>query len=223
MHRKIGQKILLLFISFVFVFTILPMTSLAAPSGTATPNCWGSGGQLEIQLSGCSGYKNITLVAEFSGKIDSATGWGFDSYVIKGNQVTAKCSSTGQNSWGFDNKVGIQVTGSDVNSAKLISVSGDGESGKVSETQATTTATEPAKPSSTETAANPDPARNTKGVIGDDWLTTEGSHIVDKDGKEVWLTGCNWFGYNTGTNRRPWFQCLKSSYERRTPSAVEEG
>ena len=200
MHRKTGQKILLLFISFVFVFTILPMTSLAAPSGTATQNCWGSGGQLEIQLSGCSGYKNITVVAEFSGKIDSATGWGFDSYAISGNQVTAKCSSTGQNSWGFDNKVGIQVTGSDVKSAKLISVSGDGESGKVNETKATTTATESTKPSSTETAQNPDPARNTKGVEGDDWLTTEGSHIVDKDGKEVWLTGCNWFGYNTGTN-----------------------
>lgn len=200
MHRKTGQKILLLFISFVFVFTVLPMTSLAAPSGNATSNCWGSGGQLEIQLSGCSGYKNITVVAEFSGKIDSATGWGFDSYAIKGNQVTAKCSSTGQNSWGFDNKVGIQVTGSDVNSAKLVSVSGDGESGKVSETQATTAATETAKTSSSETAQNPDPARNTQGVEGDDWLTTEGSHIVDKDGKEVWLTGCNWFGYNTGTN-----------------------
>ncbi|MCR4730387.1 MAG: glycoside hydrolase family 5 protein, partial [Saccharofermentans sp.] len=52
----------------------------------------------------------------------------------------------------------------------------------------------------TESAKNPDPARNTKGIEGDDWLTTEGSHIVDKDGKEVWLTGCNWFGYNTGTN-----------------------
>lgn len=23
---------------------------------------------------------------------------------------------------------------------------------------------------------------------------------MDKDGREVWLTGCNWFGYNTGTN-----------------------
>ena len=34
----------------------------------------------------------------------------------------------------------------------------------------------------------------------DDWLTTKGSKIVDKDGREVWLTGCNWFGYNTGTN-----------------------
>ena len=111
MKRKTGQKILLLFISFVLVFTLCPMISMAAPSGTATSNCWGSGGQLEIQLSGCSGYKSITVVAEFSGKIDSATGWGFDSYVIKGKQVTATCSSTGSNSWGFDSKVGIQVTG----------------------------------------------------------------------------------------------------------------
>lgn len=34
----------------------------------------------------------------------------------------------------------------------------------------------------------------------DDWLYTDGSRIVDKYGKEVWLTGINWFGYNTGTN-----------------------
>lgn len=35
---------------------------------------------------------------------------------------------------------------------------------------------------------------------GDDWLFTKGNRIVDKNGKEVWLTGVNWFGYNTGTN-----------------------
>lgn len=34
----------------------------------------------------------------------------------------------------------------------------------------------------------------------DDWLSTDGHKIVDSSGKEVWLTGCNWFGYNTGTN-----------------------
>lgn len=34
----------------------------------------------------------------------------------------------------------------------------------------------------------------------DDWLSTDGSKIVDSDGTEVWLTGVNWFGYNTGTN-----------------------
>ena len=203
MRSKTGQKLLLLFITSVFIVTVLPMISLAAPSGTATPNCWGSGGQLEIQLSGCSGYQNITVVAEFSGKIDSATGWGFDSYKISGNQVTAVCSASGPNNWGFDSRVGIQVTGSDVNSAKLVSVSGDGTAGKVNETAAETTGSNNQTNTTTETtkaSATPVPAQTVKGVEGDDWLTTVDSHIVDMSGKEVWLTGCNWFGYNTGTN-----------------------
>lgn len=34
----------------------------------------------------------------------------------------------------------------------------------------------------------------------DDWLYTDGNQIVDADGNPVWLTGINWFGYNTGTN-----------------------
>jgi len=34
----------------------------------------------------------------------------------------------------------------------------------------------------------------------DDWLYVKGNKIVDKYGQEVWLTGVNWFGYNTGTN-----------------------
>lgn len=33
----------------------------------------------------------------------------------------------------------------------------------------------------------------------DDWLHTEGNKICDMDGNEVWLTGCNWFGYNVGS------------------------
>ncbi len=42
--------------------------------------------------------------------------------------------------------------------------------------------------------------RSEDAVQGDDWLFTDGNRIVDKDGKRVWLTGVNWFGYNTGTN-----------------------
>ncbi len=37
-------------------------------------------------------------------------------------------------------------------------------------------------------------------VQGDDWLHTDGHKILDKNNKEVWITGVNWFGYNTGTN-----------------------
>ena len=33
-----------------------------------------------------------------------------------------------------------------------------------------------------------------------DWLhVNENNEIVDKDNKPVWLTGANWFGFNTGT------------------------
>lgn len=42
--------------------------------------------------------------------------------------------------------------------------------------------------------------RSEDAVQGDDWLFTDGNRIVDKNGKRVWLTGVNWFGYNTGTN-----------------------
>lgn len=42
--------------------------------------------------------------------------------------------------------------------------------------------------------------RSEDAAEGDDWLYTDGNKIVDKDGKEVWITGVNWFGYNTGTN-----------------------
>lgn len=42
--------------------------------------------------------------------------------------------------------------------------------------------------------------RTSKAKQGDDWLHTDGNKILDKDGKQVWLTGVNWFGYNTGTN-----------------------
>ena len=42
--------------------------------------------------------------------------------------------------------------------------------------------------------------RTSKAEQGDDWLHTDGNKILDKDGKQVWLTGVNWFGYNTGTN-----------------------
>lgn len=43
-------------------------------------------------------------------------------------------------------------------------------------------------------------ARCSDAVQGDDWLHTDGRRILDASGKEVWLTGVNWFGYNTGTN-----------------------
>jgi hypothetical protein len=35
-------------------------------------------------------------------------------------------------------------------------------------------------------------------IFGADWLSVKGNKIIDENGNEVWLTGLNWFGYNTG-------------------------
>ncbi len=178
----------------ILLICLFPVSAFAAPSGKAKSNCWGNGGQLTVDLSGCSGYKTITVTAEFSGKLKKASGWGFDSYKISGNRVIAAVSSSGPNKWAFNGNVGIQVDGSGIKSAKLVSVKGDGEDGNVSGGNQESSAAE------NNGGPTKAPARNVKGEKGDDWLTTKGSKIVDKNGTEVWLTGCNWFGYNTGTN-----------------------
>ena len=36
-----------------------------------------------------------------------------------------------------------------------------------------------------------------KSPLDDDWLSTKGNRIVDAKGNPVWLTGANWFGFNT--------------------------
>lgn len=54
---------------------------------------------------------------------------------------------------------------------------------------------------------------------GDDWLHTDGNRIYDKEGREVWLTGVNWFGYNTGTNT---FDGLWNSSLETTVKAVAD-
>ncbi len=61
--------------------------------------------------------------------------------------------------------------------------------------------------------------RSDKAKQGDDWLYTDGRRILDKNGKEVWLTGVNWFGYNTGTNT---FDGLWNSQLKPTVEAIAD-
>ena len=175
------------------VCAVMSVCVFAAPSASVdNVNPWGSGGQITLNLSGCSGYNTITVTVEFDGTVRSASGWGFDSYSVSGNRVIATCSASAPNSWGFDSNVGIQVDGSDITGARLISIEGDGTTGSTSG-GSSADPTNAAPPSA--------PARaHVDSVAGDDWLTTDGSRIVDMNGKQVWMTGCNWFGYNTGTN-----------------------
>ena len=61
--------------------------------------------------------------------------------------------------------------------------------------------------------------RSENALQGDDWLYTDGSSIYDKDGRKVWITGVNWFGYNTGTNV---FDGLWNSYFEPTIKAIAD-
>lgn len=50
----------------------------------------------------------------------------------------------------------------------------------------------------------------------DDWLHVENAQIVDMNGNPVWLTGCNWFGYNVTT------QCFDGVWSRNMHEMLNE-
>jgi aryl-phospho-beta-D-glucosidase BglC (GH1 family) len=220
--KRIFSAVLAAFV-LSLCFSPLSAGSLAAaagkPSGeNVTTNLWGSGGQITFDLTNCSEYMTVTAVAEFDGTVSSASGWGFDSYTVSGSQVTAVVRADGPNAWALSSNVGIQVEGSDITEAKLVSVTGSGtapDGGNDGNTGDTGDGGNTGNDGNSEDGGNggsdggngaeklsgfSSPAVSTYGKAGDDWLTTECSRIVDLNGEEVWLTGLNWFGYNTGTN-----------------------
>ena len=202
--RRIASALLMAAMVFSVAAIAVPggvhIVRAEAEADVENVNTWGSGGQITLNLSGCSGYQTITVVVEFNGSVTSASGWGFDSYQIDGRQVTATVSADGANSWGFNGNVGIQVDGSDITDASLISVSGSGTASSASQPASTTASSGPSQGGGTTETAAPVDRGTYEAVEGDDWLTTDGDKIVDMNGTEVWLTGCNWFGYNTGSN-----------------------
>ena len=202
--RRIASALLMAAMVFSVAAIAVPggvhIVRAEAEADVENVNTWGSGGQITLNLSGCSGYQTITVVVEFNGPVTSASGWGFDSYQIDGRQVTATVSADGANSWGFNGNVGIQVDGSDITDASLISVSGSGTASSTSQPASTTASSGSSQGGGTTETAAPVDRGTYEAVEGDDWLTTDGDKIVDMNGTEVWLTGCNWFGYNTGSN-----------------------
>lgn len=195
---RMFKRVISTILTACLVLAVFSSMAFADASGEInSPNYWGDGGQVSISLSGCSGYGTITVVVQFDGTVSTASGWGFDSYIVSGNQVTAQVSSTGGNSWAFNGNPGIQVTGSNITGATLISVTGSGTGSMIPE--ATTSNTESGN-SSQPSSSSDEEDLSVDAPTGDDWLTTDGDRIVDMNGTEVWLTGCNWFGYNTGSN-----------------------
>lgn len=85
----------------------------------------------------------------------------------------------------------VSISGSNLTSGSQV---GFGFQGAYSSESITT----PPTCSVTGSAAGSEPTFEV--IAGDDWLHTDGAKIVDSDGNEVWLTGANWFGFNTGSD-----------------------
>ncbi len=208
-----GAMVLLMMVSVVIsAYGFGSMNVYAAEPATSnvSVNAWGNGGQISFDMSGCSGYQKITVVVEYDGTLKTASGWGFDSYTVNGNTVTAVVDADGANSWGFDSNVGIQVEGENISKASVKSIKGEGTHTATANNNQNNNRDQNNNQNNGQNNQNgqnsevkpefSSPAVSTYGTVGDDWLTTNGSKIVDMNGNEVWLTGLNWFGYNTGTN-----------------------
>ncbi len=147
-----------------------------------------SGWKLELEieeLKSCDGWNGTFKT---SGNTLTITNADYNGDIAKGATVTCGCN------------IGT-AKALNVKSAKLNGIECTVKKGKVAEQQNN-------NDNNNNNNNNQGSGKDTKELLkrsskakqGDDWLHTDGSKILDADGKEVWITGVNWFGYNTGTN-----------------------
>lgn len=178
-------------------------------------NSWEDGGKqmcgLDMSIKNNSGSKisGWTLELEVD-QLQSVDGWN-GTYKAKGDTLTiTNADYNGDIENGASVTIGCNIgTGSALNikSAKLNGTECTVKKGKVSQNDNNNKKNDDKNKDDKnsdggekETDVKKLLARSDKAEQGDDWLHTDGNKILDADGKQVWLTGVNWFGYNTGTN-----------------------
>lgn len=169
-------------------------------------NAWESGDLkmcgVEFGIANHSGntVNGWTLILEIEG-LSSAEGWN-GSFSVKGDRlIITNAEHNGEIASG-----GVVYTGCNLGATENFAVKSailNGsfcavESGTVNQNAQNGNGQGGSDAPSADVAALLERAEDA--VQGDDWLHTDGSRILDKDGKQVWITGVNWFGYNTGTN-----------------------
>ena len=186
-------------------------------------NSWESGSELMygvqfgITNNGGGNVSGWELVMEIDG-LSSCQGWN-GTYTVSGNTLTiTNAEYNGDISNGGTTVVGCNLgttTAFRVKSARLNGIPCSVDEGYV-DRNAQNNQNNNQQNNQTQTADVSELLeRSENAVQGDDWLFTDGNRIVDKNGKRVWLTGVNWFGYNTGTNTFDglWNSQLKPSVE----------
>ena len=173
-------------------------------------NSWGDEGNLNYGVqfgitnntdSGISGWE---LVIEVDG-LKSCDGWN-GTYTQNGNTVTVtNAEYNGDIQTGATVVIGCNLNTDKelkINKATLNNVDCVVKAGNVNQNNQNNQNNQSGNNGNDSANVDVDALleRSKDAEQGDDWLHTDGNKILDKDGKQVWLTGVNWFGYNTGTN-----------------------
>lgn len=171
-------------------------------------NSWGDDGnlfygiQLGITNNTGSNISGWVLTAEIDGLL-GCEGWN-GTYTQNGNTLTI-----GNADYNGDIPAGGTVAiGCNINTSKALDISRAELNGTECEIMAGTVTQNTGGSAGGNNNADQSAAVDVEALLkrsenaeqGDDWLHTDGNRILDNDGKQVWLTGVNWFGYNTGTN-----------------------
>lgn len=182
----------------------------SAVAAAATPSATPGGAIPAIAAppaSACSAMVDVTNRWEGGFQVNvvvTATGGAIDDWKV----VLELGSASVVGAWNSTLAAGAtgNVTASDLGyngvvPAKASTSFGFTASGELPALPIATCTSTTAPPDQGSTAGSP-PAvyrsgANVKSPWGDDWLSTEGNRIVDASGNPVWLTGANWFGFNT--------------------------
>ncbi len=173
-------------------------------------NNWNEGNSTIYQLDGTITNKQADTISDWTVTLDVGenaevkNSWGL-SYDIKGSTLTiTPDTNTGNIISNGSVNFGIQIASSepiDAKSAVFSSKSVKSDVKNSSDNKNTNNKSPENNTSdSSKIAASSPNAKEVPEPSTDDWLHVKENKIVDSEGNIVWLTGCNWFGYNTGTN-----------------------
>lgn len=161
-----------------------------------------SGWELVMEINGLLGCEGWNGTFSPSGNTLTITNAEYNGDIPAGGTVTIGCN--------INTQTELKISGASLNKTECIV-----KAGAVDQNAINSAGGENNGNQGTAVDVEALLTRSEKAVQGDDWLHTDGSRILDKDGRQVWLTGVNWFGYNTGTNTFDglWNSELKPSVE----------
>ena len=147
-----------------------------------------------VKNSGSSGINGWTVTIPLKSDIEIISGWG-GSFSVSESAITVTPEEYNKAlETGGEAAFGFQISGSK-DAVDTSSVSCSGTAGVSQQQNGNSQQSGNTGEAIVNTGAKDVPAPTT-----DDGRSVKGNKIIDSSGKEVWLTGCNWFGYNTGTN-----------------------